>query len=217
MTIRHHPSEASLIAHASGTLGEGLSVVVASHLALCQRCRDHLRAAEDIGGALVEALPPSALSPGGREAMLARLDATPREAGVAPPLPRARGVPRPLADYLDVDLESVPWRAMAPGVRRYPLVTARSGHGTLRLLRIAPGTALPRHEHQGHEFTLVLKGSFSDDLGRYRPGDLADLDSSRGHQPIADADEDCVCLIATDAPLRFKTLLPRLAQPFLGM
>jgi putative transcriptional regulator len=32
---------------------------------------------------------------------------------------------------------------------------------------------------------------------------------------VAFGDEDCICLSATDARLRFNSLLPRLAQPFL--
>jgi putative transcriptional regulator len=33
--------------------------------------------------------------------------------------------------------------------------------------------------------------------------------------PVADIGEDCICLAATDAPLRFRRLIPRIAQPFL--
>ena len=40
-------------------------------------------------------------------------------------------------------------------------------------------------------------------------------DDAVQHTPVADISEDCICLAVTDAPLRFKGLLPRLAQPFL--
>jgi putative transcriptional regulator len=30
---------------------------------------------------------------------------------------------------------------------------------------------------------------------------------------VAEEGEDCICLAVTDAPLRFKSLIPRLAQP----
>ena len=33
--------------------------------------------------------------------------------------------------------------------------------------------------------------------------------------PVAEEGEDCICLAATDAPLKFNALLPRIAQPFL--
>jgi putative transcriptional regulator len=35
------------------------------------------------------------------------------------------------------------------------------------------------------------------------------------HTPVALAGQDCICLAATDAPLRFRGLIPRLAQPLL--
>ncbi len=214
MTIRHHPADPTLVASAAGTLGEGLSVVLATHLALCGHCRERMRAAEALGGALFEALPAAPPSAARRDAILARLDRGP---GAAPGPVAARDVPRPLADYLDRDLAAVPWRGLARGVRHYPLSLSRPAGGTLRLFRIAPGTALPRHTHAGQEFTLVLDGAFHDETGEYRSGDLADMDATHDHRPIADEGGDCVCLVATDAPLRFHGLVPRLVQPFLGL
>jgi putative transcriptional regulator len=48
-------------------------------------------------------------------------------------------------------------------------------------------------------------------------GDIADLDDDIHHQPIADTDEDCICLIVTEAPLKFKAMMPKLFQYFVGM
>ena len=67
------------------------------------------------------------------------------------------------------------------------------------------------------ELTVVLSGHFADELGRYGPGDLAEVDGDTNHQPIADSHRDCICLIATDAPLRFTGLMGRLMQPFIGL
>ena len=64
--------------------------------------------------------------------------------------------------------------------------------------------------------TLVLHGSFADEVGRFQSGDLADLDPSIQHQPVADTDAHCVCLIATDARLRFTGVLRRMLQPLVG-
>ncbi len=71
-----------------------------------------------------------------------------------------------------------------------------------RLLRIKAGTALPQHTHEGHEFTLLLAGGFSDASGHYLRGDVAVADASVDHRPVADDGEDCLCLAVTDAPLR---------------
>lgn len=73
---------------------------------------------------------------------------------------------------------------------------------------------MPSHGHTGSELTMVLRGSYTDELGRFCAGDVADLDPDVQHQPVADTDEHCICLIATDAPLRFNGLVPRLLQPF---
>ena len=39
MIIRSHPSEATLLAYAAGTLAPGPALVVAAHLAFCKDCR----------------------------------------------------------------------------------------------------------------------------------------------------------------------------------
>ena len=79
---------------------------------------------------------------------------------------------------------------------------------------IPAGTALPDHGHKGMELTLVLQGAFSDDDGYFARGDIEVADTHVDHTPVADISEDCICLAVTDAPLRFKGLIPRLAQPF---
>jgi putative transcriptional regulator len=40
-------------------------------------------------------------------------------------------------------------------------------------------------------------------------------DEAVEHTPIAEAGEDCICLAVTDAPLKFRRLLHKVAQPFL--
>jgi putative transcriptional regulator len=46
---------------------------------------------------------------------------------------------------------------------------------------------------------------------------VADLDEHIEHQPVIEDGEDCICLIATEAPARFKGLVPRLLQPIVGI
>jgi putative transcriptional regulator len=87
----------------------------------------------------------------------------------------------------------------------------------LRLLKIAPGVRIPRHTHGDEELTLILRGSYTDEVGDFRRGDLADLDEDVLHAPLATGDEPCICLIATSAPLRFKTIVGRIVQPFIGL
>jgi putative transcriptional regulator len=62
--------------------------------------------------------------------------------------------------------------------------------------------------------TLVLQGAFRDETGRFGPGDVEIADDTLEHVPVAEPGAVCICLAATEAPLRFKALMPRLAQPF---
>ena len=63
--------------------------------------------------------------------------------------------------------------------------------------------------------TMVLQGAYRDELDRFGRGDVEIADQDLTHTPVAEAGLDCICLAATDAPLRFNALLPRIAQPFL--
>jgi putative transcriptional regulator len=63
--------------------------------------------------------------------------------------------------------------------------------------------------------TLVLRGAFRDVTGIYRVGDVQIAGGDLEHAPTATEDGPCLCLAATDAPLRFKGLVPRLLQPIL--
>jgi anti-sigma factor ChrR (cupin superfamily) len=59
-----------------------------------------------------------------------------------------------------------PWQPMRPGIEIHRLYGGESGPSAA-LLRYAPGAALPRHGHPGHEHIFVLEGSQVDDGGTY--------------------------------------------------
>lgn len=218
MNIRHHLDEASLLSYAAGSMSQGMALVTACHLAMCPDCRERARASEAIGGALMENLQPATVADDALAQVLAAIDNQDVPVDITPVV-RAKPtvsseVPAPLADYIGDSFDDVEWKRIVPGVYYFDL-PCQSG-GVSRLLRIAPGKAMLPHTHDGNELTLVLKGSFSDEVGRFAAGDIADLDDQVEHQPLVDSREDCICLVATDAPLKFTTLLGRLMQPMTG-
>lgn len=217
MKIHHHLDPSTLMSCAAGSQPEALAAVVASHLSVCPQCRAELRKHEEIGVALFDALSPAAVT---RDAPVVALRARESESEVAeldPPKVRDADIPAPLRAVLDGDLSSIRWRRLAPGVWHYPLGLSPDAEGDLRLLKIAPGMTMPDHGHGGSELTLVLKGSYTDAFGTYGRGDVADLGDDVDHQPVADADEGCICLIATDRKARFKGFLARMVQPLTGL
>lgn len=221
MTLQHHLDDSTVVAFAAGTLSEEMGLVVECHLEYCASCREDIDAAEVLGAELMMGFPGLGMASSipneeSRLSLLARLD----DDDIASPLQAARkGVivpelPGALASILGGGLEQLKWRRLAPGLKQARI--AGSGGG-LRVLSIAPGTCMPLHGHRGSELTLVLQGSYSDEVGRFQPGDIADLDVDTEHQPIVDRDVECICLVATDAPLKFKGIIPRLLQPFFGI
>lgn len=209
MTIKHHLSDQLLMAYSAGQLPEAFNLVAATHLSMCDECRAALGAFDAVGGAMVEAADEAAVSDASLSATLALID---RQKPVADGYAPSVGIfPTPLADYVGGDLDAVKWRSLGMGVRQAILPTEKGA--SVRLLHIPAGQAMPDHGHRGMELTLVLQGAFSDGVGRYNRGDLDVETEKTQHTPVAEAGLPCICLSATDAPLRFTGFIPRILQP----
>ncbi len=209
--IRHHLTEELLMAYSAGTLSEAFSLVVATHVSMCDDCRARLDAYDAVGGAILDEVGTAEVGDASLEATLARIAGG--DDRVAPRRSGAGAVfPAPLADYVAGDMDAVKWTRVGGGVRQSILQTSKDA--TVRLLHIPAGTAVPDHGHRGTEMTLVLKGAFRDEFDRFGRGDVEVANEELHHTPVAEEGEDCICLAATDAPLRFNALLPRIAQRF---
>jgi putative transcriptional regulator len=224
MTPVRHLDESTVVAYSGGALSQALAVVASAHLERCAHCRQRVWEADRIGGALVGMQQPSELPAGARDAMLALIDAAPRAApevahdldalgadALAPPDPDR--LPAALHPWFGPSMRALRWRRIAPGVQR---IRARGVQGgELILLRIAPASRLPLHGHEGTELTMILDGAYTDMLGHFGPGDVADLDENVRHQPVTTEGVPCVCVAALDAPLRFSGWFARALQPIL--
>ena len=209
MTIKHHISDSLLMAYSAGQLPEAFNLVVATHLSMCDDCRVALGAFDAVGGALVERGDEAAISDAALDVTLAMIAAQKPVADKA--APKIGIFPAPLAEYVGGDLDAVKWRSLGMGVRQAILPTAKGA--SVRLLHIPAGQAMPDHGHRGMELTLVLQGAFSDGVGRYNRGDVDAETEATQHTPIAEEGLPCICLSATDAPLRFTGFIPRMLQP----
>jgi putative transcriptional regulator len=211
--IKHHLSEAVLMAYSAGTLPEAFNLMVATHLSLCDTCRAGAEAYDAVGGEvldrMVEAHPVSSES---LEATMALIAGGPVDQRAAP-APKPGVLPAPLQDYVGGDLDAIRWKPMGMGVKQAILPTSKDA--TARLLFIPAGTAMPDHSHHGTEITMVLQGAFQDEDDYFARGDVEIADSNTHHTPVADIHEDCICLAVTDARLQFDGLIPKIAQRFL--
>ena len=73
MNIKFHLGDDILLKYAAGTLDEASGLLVATHLALCPHCRARNRAADALGGALLDSLEAAPLPDSAMDAVLARL------------------------------------------------------------------------------------------------------------------------------------------------
>ena len=116
MSVTHHPSPELLAGFAAGTLDAGEHLAIAVHASGCSACRRLIRAVEGIGGSTLDAIEPAAMKAGAFEAVMAKLDRSPRQ-------PSA-----PAASFADDDLPEIlrhyrigRRRWVAPGVSMRPI------------------------------------------------------------------------------------------------
>ncbi|QHQ35452.1 ChrR family anti-sigma-E factor [Algicella marina] len=196
-----HPHAEHLAGYASGTLSDGMSLLVSAHLTYCPACRRQVSQLEalaanqfhdDVTGIDAPRL----------DLALAALDEqstdlplqTPRAAPGSP-------LPAPLRHALGADIDELRWGMRLPGVSEYVLGGYEGEK--VSLMRVRPGRRMPHHTHDGEEATLILSGVMEDDGKTFQTGDLAIADHRDDHQPHVTGDETCYCLIVLSGTLRF--------------
>jgi putative transcriptional regulator len=208
--MKYHPDIELLLKYSSGQLAPAISVAIGLHQEHCKECQQRIIDLESVGGDTLEALSisdsPSDLD-NGFDLLMADLEATPQDNfqdkydGYA--------VAQSDVDYLErlgkKDYWSFDWKRVTRKISR-AVVDIDDGLHQVELLKFEPNAKIPKHTHEGEEFTLVLEGDFSDSNGCYREGEFIVQDQSDEHQPVAGS-AGCVCLAITNAPLKFTGTL----------
>lgn len=122
----------------------------------------------------------------------------------------------PLENYLPASLEELAWHHQTKEISKFDLTGLLGTKGyQVALQKIKAGARVPTHTHKGVEYTVILRGGFSDELGVYHVGDFISRDATHYHSPTALQNEDCICLTVLSAPLAF-TGWYRILNPFMG-
>lgn len=195
-------------AYAAGCLDPSFALLVETQAAIRQDISTAISVGELVSGIFLERETPGAMRADALDRVFAAIDAdTPmesrrraaRSAGEA--LSELLDLPEPLRDAALEAASESGWKFVAPGLKRLKLDTG--GVAETELFRIAPGAAVPRHTHEGLEYTLVVAGGFTDETGAYGPGDLSVKSGEDTHQPVADDDGVCIALAVRDGGLKF--------------
>lgn len=207
-------------AYAAGTLDPALVLLVETQAALREDVRRRLHLSDTIGAAFLDRETPARLSDAALEKTLAQLDLIEKKPSASVRAARIAGsildelivLPEPLKEKALVAAGESGWKFGGPGLKTMPLNI--HGDAKVEILRIEPGHGAPRHTHQGSEYTLVVRGGFTDSAGSYGPGDLCIAGPQHTHQPIADEGEICYALAVTDGDLKFTGWLGVLQKLF---
>jgi len=216
----HHLSEETIQDYAAGSLSAPMETLVACHLTVCSHCRARTDMADSIGGVLFDDIDDTeaelALT---ASELLQRAAIMPGHSRPAIPAAQVvKGVPRPLGRLLPAPLEELDWRRIAPGIGQHNLSNQHRKYGAFQLLHLDPGTVLSAHSHNDRELTYLVQGSYSDEMGQFKVGDIADLNHGhQSHQPVVDSEEPCIALIATQSPVNYSGIMGKIMQPFVGI
>ncbi|MBV9749700.1 MAG: cupin domain-containing protein [Acetobacteraceae bacterium] len=205
MNPQHHPSEAVLVDYASGAQRPAFAAVTAAHLEVCAPCRSQVRLLEEVGGELLEDLAPAAMEDDGVARLLHRLDAL----EAAPP---SRAPSRAPGRAMTDRIRFGPRRWAGPGVWVRRAEKDLCGDDMLYMLYVPQGMTIFPHNHPGCEHIAVVKGGFTDVTGAYAEGDFAEIAPDVEHEPKVDPESDCICLIASEHPMKMRTLFGRMFQ-----
>jgi len=199
-------------AWSSGALDPALSLLIGTQSALRADVAEVLTEADMIAGAMLEQETPAEMSPGALASTLAMLDdlGDPAAAIRKPALLASTALteildlPEPLRGVAIEATGDKGWQRTSAGIQRLMLDI----DGTeAELYRLEPGTAVPRHSHEGAEYTLCVTGEFTDETGTYGPGDISIKGPEDTHQPVAGTDGVCFTLAVRDGGLKFTGLL----------
>jgi putative transcriptional regulator len=214
--IRHHPPFDLIVDYATGVAGEGTALAVAAHASLCSACGTQIRNIEAIGGALLDDIEPEAVSDDLLAKLMNRLDeeVPPASTPAVADAETREVIPRPLLPYVGTSLDKLRWRSIGRLFQEARLPLA-SKNVKASLMKLRPGSLMPRHTHRGQELTLVLAGGYRDGDEQFLRGDFCIRTPSDVHQPVVDDDGPCLCLAVLDAPLKLTGVVGRLVNPFL--
>ena len=177
MKTKHHIPSEILSAYSTGSLPEAFSIIVACHMSLCDQCRAEVEAFDTIGGVLIDNEEMANIDLNSFEQTMKLIDKQ-NNSGLASGEKSIDIYPTPVKNYFGGSIENIKWKSVGGGIKQAILVNTKDA--SARLLSIPPGAQLPDHSHKGLEMTMVLQGSFSDEIDNFDRGDVELGDDKRG-------------------------------------
>jgi putative transcriptional regulator len=212
-SIKHHPSHDMLVDFSAGNLGTAESICVSAHLHFCDQCRNELMRLDQVASQLMTEAEPQIIDESLFNSVMSKIDALPEVPTKIEPKEKS-DFPHSVTKLINETENAPNWRRMSSSV---DVARVRTGQNKFEvaLHRICAGGKTPHHGHNGTEFTVVLKGSFSDEQAVYSEGDFLLRGPGDKHQPMGAQNGECICLSALEAPIKLSSQLGFLMKPWL--
>jgi putative transcriptional regulator len=204
-----------LVEFSAGTLDTATSICVASHLHFCKCCRDEVARLDEVGSQLMAISSPETIDDALFDKIMAKID-DPQSAVDATPTMKTgvSGFPVHVNKLLHSSAKTPVWKRLSKSMQEAKLFTGQDKF-EVALHKICAGGVTPKHDHRGLEYTVVLKGSFSDEKSVYTEGDFIIRKPGDVHQPMGAKNGECICLSAQEAPIKLTSLLGYFLNPWL--
>lgn len=212
ISSQFHPDETMLLEFSAGTLATAPSICVSAHLHFCSKCRAQLLRLDQVGSQLMSEAKPLELEEDTFDKVMANLDSSTQI--VAKVDSKRTSYPFSVSKLMKNNLVSQTWKRLSASVDVARFETGQKDF-EVALHKICAGGKTPKHDHHGLEYTVVLKGSFSDENAVYREGDFLIRQPGDVHQPMGAQNGECICLSALSAPIKLTNPLGFLMKPWL--
>jgi putative transcriptional regulator len=221
--IKYHPNINTLAEYAAGSLDTAPSIAVSAHLHFCHQCKKQVQSLQHIGGTILDQRQAVEVDASVLDSLMQKIDEMESRPETQPKHKEGfshydtglTGLP-PVVSKLIGSRNQLKWKKLTSSLQIASLKTGQS-QAEVSLHKISAGGKVMEHDHRGQEYTLVLKGSFSDENGVYQPGDFLLKQPGEIHKPYAAANRDCICLTVVEAPVRFTGFWGKLLNPFLRL
>jgi putative transcriptional regulator len=223
-STNHHPDQNMLIEFSAGTLDTAASICVSAHLHYCSSCRAQLLRLDQVGSQIMSQTAPVEVADNAFDQVMEKIDGAPQTSTQASPATAKADVaeentfggamPFSIKKLINTSLISKNWKRLSSSVDVARFKTGQEEF-EVALHKICAGGKTPKHGHKGLEYTVVLKGSFSDEKAVYREGDFILRQPGDVHQPMGSQNGECICLSALSAPIVPTSPLGFLMKPWL--
>jgi putative transcriptional regulator len=215
--IKHHPHLSLLRTYCAGELPASVSVIIAAHIELCPHCQQQVEA-------ITKEFANDALTPSTDAVLVdsdfegldidSMIDSITTDTAITEldpitPVELTLNSQEYFLPQVLRNLDRSNWSKLGKLSRSRIELDDENLHTSL--LHIESDGSVPSHTHNGFEVTLLLEGSFEDEMGSYHEGDFIWLDGKHTHNPVTK--EGCLCLTVASDSLHFTQGLTKMLNP----